>query len=645
MNRLARLVLLGLLLSLASNPLFAQYRQQSESTEAFRSRLLQYMTTLADVKPSAVTPEIINSVTRMNAQELELLQKAFPKEEWFWSAPGRLLDFIGQNGGVEQVPDFSRGAGSAYSRTAPSRQSGTAEGTKPTVTTFAFSGPTEVMEGNAFTFSYDVTDTGGSHLKRFELWRAMDKNGSVNMDTWTSVQSFALSGDSASGTFSYTPGAAATFWFGCHAIDNDGNTAFEPTPIKGKVNKDPNKQCPTGFDYEALWLARDADTVTEIAKELIPEDSFTAVPYAIVAVAWSVAHGMKFTVEQIYGRWQDCENNKVFDKIDASMSSRASQATANDIWAKVNSFDFTRLDTSVSSRASQTSVNTVQTTLNGLSTANLDAKISTRATQDSVNDVKTKVDTLDTSNLDAKVTTRATQTSVDNVKAKVDTTLDVNVSTRATQVSVDNVKTKLDTLDTANLDVKLSTRATQGSVDGVKAKVDTLDTSRLDVPVSTRAQELTLMNRTNIIDTALNGAHTKLDALLARADVVLSTRASQDSIDAISTTLQVQEPLTVQAVELEKGKRYVVQVTKRGAPLGGATVEQFQVLTTDKNGMVVATALSPTVREVAPGILDVVITLAPSVQPNAFAVTVAHTAGPSALRGSAIWSSGWATGK
>lgn len=89
--------------------------------------------------------------------------------------------------------------------------------------------------------------------------------------------------------------------------------------------------CPAGFDYEALWIARDAEMVADIAMEIIPEDAFTSPAYIVAAVAWSALKVTLFVVEQVYERWDDCESANVFAQVDASISSRATQASVDSL--------------------------------------------------------------------------------------------------------------------------------------------------------------------------------------------------------------------------------------------------------------------------------------------------------------------------
>jgi len=79
-----------------------------------------------------------------------------------------------------------------------------------------------------FTISWDISDTGGSHLYQVEIWRAPDSGGipgdwgtspiathlvPAGLDSWSSSDT-----DSPSG---------GTWWYGLHISDNAGNTRTE----------------------------------------------------------------------------------------------------------------------------------------------------------------------------------------------------------------------------------------------------------------------------------------------------------------------------------------------------------------------------------------------------------------------------------
>jgi hypothetical protein len=95
--------------------------------------------------------------------------------------------------------------------------------------------------------------------------------------------------------------------------------------------------CPAGFDYEALWVARDAEMVADIAMEIIPEDFVTSPAYIVAAVAWGALKVTLFVVEQIYERWDDCESANVFAQVDAPISSRATQTSVDSLHSGLSS--------------------------------------------------------------------------------------------------------------------------------------------------------------------------------------------------------------------------------------------------------------------------------------------------------------------
>jgi hypothetical protein len=592
MSTLKRLTVIAVWFAIAmaiAAPRIALAAGPAEDLTTFRARLTAYMEDLAALEPDRVSPEVIASISRLDDRQLALLQKAYPSSDRFWSTPRTLRSFLVRNGAALGVPESSAVHASAA---ATSQFRSTTLAGAPVVSTFAFSnGVGTIAEGGTFTFSYSVSGDAG--LKKLELWRALDKNGSADGDSWASVSSITLSGTSAASTFTYTPASFGTYWFGVHLIDANNVTVYEPAPIQGVVTSDPDKKCPADFDYEALWLARDAETVAEIAKEFIPDDTLAVIPHGIATTAWAVAKGLRFSVEQIYMRHGDCEAEKISAKI----------------------------DTAVSTRAAQTSVDRVQSTLESLDLSKLDTNVSSRADQGTVSSIKSKVDSLSLDRLDTTVSSRSDQTTANEIKAKVNA------------------------LDTANVDVKVSTRADQLTANDIKTKVNSLDTSRLDTSVSSRADQNSvnvlsnnLTARANAIDFSLANVQNKLNTIDgAKVDVALSTRATQTSVDAVAETLRVQEQLHVDVLEVVGDQRYILQVTKRGVPAAGATVQRLLAVTVDKNGALVSTNLTPAVREVAPGVLDITVTLPTSVKVTAYAITVNQGDGVNALAGSVLW--------
>ncbi|HEX8148019.1 MAG TPA: RHS repeat-associated core domain-containing protein [Pyrinomonadaceae bacterium] len=101
---------------------------------------------------------------------------------------------------------------------------------KPNITGFSVN-QTSISPGGTFTFSYTISDSGGSGLNRAELFRAPDSGGHADTSQWAGIKSSSHSGNgSVSGTFTDSLSTPGTYWYGLHAIDNAGNTAFEPDP-------------------------------------------------------------------------------------------------------------------------------------------------------------------------------------------------------------------------------------------------------------------------------------------------------------------------------------------------------------------------------------------------------------------------------
>jgi hypothetical protein len=127
-----------------------------------------------------------------------------------------------------------------------------------------------------------------------------------------------------------------------------------------------------------------------------------------------------------------------------------------------------------------------------------------------------------------------------------------------------------------------------------------------------------------------------------KLDAAMSSRASQSSLDqglaSILGAVQGQSALSVQIVEIQKRKRYLVYVTLAGAPVSGATLSRIQALEIPENKPAVATdgTASAAVVEIAPGILDVMLNLSPGGKTDAIAVTVVKAAGGGSAAGSAI---------
>jgi uncharacterized repeat protein (TIGR03803 family) len=109
----------------------------------------------------------------------------------------------------------------------------------PTISAFSVS-PSTVTLGQGFTISYAVSDSGGSHLKQVELWRA-NVDGTINDPSWAQIGStISLSGDGpSSGSFpTDIPPTAGTYWYGIDVYDNAGNWNDERNSETGGVPND-----------------------------------------------------------------------------------------------------------------------------------------------------------------------------------------------------------------------------------------------------------------------------------------------------------------------------------------------------------------------------------------------------------------------
>lgn len=109
---------------------------------------------------------------------------------------------------------------------------------KPVVVSFDIQPRTSKQDFRSVSLT--ATDSGGSHLKSFEIYRAI-YNSSTCSDTVKSGCSWALvytamapaNTDNWSATYSISQ-PRGTYWYGMHAIDNAGNFGVEPALIKVK---------------------------------------------------------------------------------------------------------------------------------------------------------------------------------------------------------------------------------------------------------------------------------------------------------------------------------------------------------------------------------------------------------------------------
>ena len=103
----------------------------------------------------------------------------------------------------------------------------------PTVDAFSVTHDS-VTQGDSFTISYTVSDTGGSGLKQVELWRAIDVGGEPDWGTFpvdNPKQTTPLSGQSSySGSFSDAPPSVGIYWYGLHVVDNAELWSVVPDP-------------------------------------------------------------------------------------------------------------------------------------------------------------------------------------------------------------------------------------------------------------------------------------------------------------------------------------------------------------------------------------------------------------------------------
>jgi hypothetical protein len=167
---------------------------------------------------------------------------------------GQIKETVIYPDGVPNVYDLTADAnGSTTSSYVLTSQVGTytssaldvASGIRSNTITFTTTGPdtvkpnitslnvnqTSISPGGTFTFSYTISDRGGSGLNRAELFRTPDSGGRPDASRWAGIKSNAHSGDGpVNGTFTDSLSTPGTYWYGLHAVDGAGNTAFEPDP-------------------------------------------------------------------------------------------------------------------------------------------------------------------------------------------------------------------------------------------------------------------------------------------------------------------------------------------------------------------------------------------------------------------------------
>jgi len=124
---------------------------------------------------------------------------------------------------------------------------------------------------------------------------------------------------------------------------------------------------------------------------------------------------------------------------DANLVARvdAIDATLAGIDGKLDAFDLGNLDASISSRASQASLDALGASVNALDLSNLDTPVSSRASQNSLDSLMASVNAIDLGNLDTAVSSRASQSSLDTL----------SIVTAGIEGKVDALAAKADTLE------------------------------------------------------------------------------------------------------------------------------------------------------------------------------------------------------
>ena len=116
--------------------------------------------------------------------------------------------------------------------TPPSTTPPTGDHTPPSILAFTV-GP--ATADSAVSIGWHVADSGGSHLRQIQIWRAADFEGSPDGLSWHEVRAlrheWPQGEDHGSGETSDAPPSGA-WWYRVHAVDYDGNWAFWPSPIR-----------------------------------------------------------------------------------------------------------------------------------------------------------------------------------------------------------------------------------------------------------------------------------------------------------------------------------------------------------------------------------------------------------------------------
>src|SRR3989339_26535 len=138
---------------------------------------------------------------------------------------------------TQTCPTAMTTVGSCTRCCATACQTASSDTTLPVVSAFSVT-PTTLTVGASLTASYTVTDN--TALARAELWRA--PAGTNCTDTvktgcvWTQVTSANITGTSRTGTFTSSPTAAGTFYYGLHAVDAANNVGYESAAVRVTVN-------------------------------------------------------------------------------------------------------------------------------------------------------------------------------------------------------------------------------------------------------------------------------------------------------------------------------------------------------------------------------------------------------------------------
>jgi transcriptional regulator of NAD metabolism len=259
----------------------------------------------------------------------------------------------------------------------------------------------------------------------------------------------------------------------------------------------------------------------------------TALP-PVISIAAGMDHSLALVVQA---------ETVIAAHLDASVSSRASQETANQILGAVNQLD-TAMD---QAGIRDNSLESLVRVLNDIVThhvkapiqASLDASVSSRASQETANQILGAVSQLDAAMDQAGIRDNSLESLVrvlndivtHHVKAPIQANLDASISSRASEATVNAILTKVADLDLSPLNQAIGQRASQVSVELLQTGVTGLLTS--DSAVHSKLDALA--DDLSTLEAAMNANEAKAEAfrdlnLRAQIEADLAAGAARERI-------------------------------------------------------------------------------------------------------------------